>query len=185
MSAKSNASCSLKSLASPARQRSAYSKARTRSSSTQEPDTNTNCQPRICICFGHCHLLLDRSSHNASVTGGIVSTDPRFAMPFTASPFAPSSCTIKTAMPAPLTHPSARVLEFDSLLDLLRGYASSPLGQARIAALAPSTDRAWLESQHQLASEIREFRRVGGRFEFSGLLPTAKLVAKSRILGAI
>jgi DNA mismatch repair protein MutS2 len=88
-------------------------------------------------------------------------------------------------MPRALTHTSARVLEFDSLLDLLRGYASSPLGQARIAALAPSTDRVWIESQHQLASEIREFRRVGGRFEFSGLLPTAQLVAKSRILGAI
>jgi DNA mismatch repair protein MutS2 len=88
-------------------------------------------------------------------------------------------------MPTALTHTSARVLEFDSLLDLLRGYASSPLGQARIAALAPSTDRAWIESQHQLASEIREFRRVGGRFEFSGLLPTAQLVAKSRIQGAI
>ncbi len=88
-------------------------------------------------------------------------------------------------MPAALTHSSARVLEFDSLLDLLRGYASSPLGQARIAALAPSTDRAWIESQHQLASEIREFHRVGGRFEFSGLLPTSQLVQKSRILGAI
>ena len=88
-------------------------------------------------------------------------------------------------MPRALTHTSARVLEFDSLLDLLRGYASSPLGQAGIAALAPSTDRVWIESQHQLASEIREFRRVGGRFEFSGLLPTAQLVAKSRILGSI
>src|ERR1700733_7044686 len=88
-------------------------------------------------------------------------------------------------MPRDLTHSSARVLEFDSLLDLLRGYASSPLGQARIAALAPSSDRAWIEAQQELASEIREFRRVGGRFEFSGLLPTAQLVAKSRILGAI
>jgi DNA mismatch repair protein MutS2 len=88
-------------------------------------------------------------------------------------------------MPSDLPHTSARVLEFDSLLDLLRGYASSPLGQARITALAPSTDRAWIESQQELASEIREFRRVGGRFEFSGLLPTAELVNKSRILGAI
>ena len=81
-----------------------------------------------------------------------------------------SSCNIKTAMPTALIHNSARVLEFDSLRDLLRGYASSPLGQARIAALAPSTDRAWIETQHQLADEIREFRRVGGRFDFSGLL---------------
>src|SRR5580658_3790624 len=88
-------------------------------------------------------------------------------------------------MPSHPTHSSARVLEFDSLLELLRGYASSPLGQARIAALAPSSDRAWIEAQQELASEIREFRRVGGRFEFSGLLPTAELVNKSRILGAI
>jgi DNA mismatch repair protein MutS2 len=77
------------------------------------------------------------------------------------------------------------VLEFDSLRELLRGYASSPLGQARVAALAPSTDRAWIESQQELASEIREFRRVGGRFEFSGLLAIGKLIAKSRIAGAV
>jgi DNA mismatch repair protein MutS2 len=88
-------------------------------------------------------------------------------------------------MPTDLTHSSARVLEFDSLRELLRGYASSPLGHARVAALAPSTDRAWIESQQELASEIREFRRVGGRFEFSGLLAIRNLIAKSRISGAV
>jgi len=88
-------------------------------------------------------------------------------------------------MPHPLLHTSARVLEFDSLRDLLRAYASSPLGQARIAALSPSTDPAWIESQHQLTAEIREFRRVGGRFDFSGLLDVAQLAQKSRIAGAV
>jgi DNA mismatch repair protein MutS2 len=83
-----------------------------------------------------------------------------------------------------LLHSSARVLEFDSLRALLRGYASSPLGQERIAALAPSTDRDWIEIQQQLATEIREFRRVGGRFDFSGLLDIKSLVEKSRIIGA-
>ncbi len=83
-----------------------------------------------------------------------------------------------------LTHSSWRVLEFDALRELLRGYASSPLGQRRIAALAPSTDRAWIESQQELASEIREFRRVGGRFDFAGLIEIARLVEKSRIAGA-
>ena len=68
--------------------------------------------------------------------------------------------------------------------ELLRGYASSPLGQARIAALAPSTERNWIETQQQLTVEIREFRRVGGRFDFSGLLDIAKLLEKSRIAGA-
>ncbi len=86
--------------------------------------------------------------------------------------------------PQPLRHTSTRVLEFEALRELLRGYASSPLGQARIAELAPSTDRAWIEGQQELASEIREFRRVGGRFEFSGLIELGKHVDKSRIAGA-
>ena len=83
-----------------------------------------------------------------------------------------------------LAHTSARVLEFEALRDLLRGYAASPLGGARISALAPSRDRAWIEQQHLLTSEIRGFRRVGGRFEFSGLLDIAHLIDKSRIAGA-
>ena len=88
-------------------------------------------------------------------------------------------------MPAALIHSSARVLEFESLLELIRGYGSSPLGQERAAALAPSVDRRWIENQHQLTREIREFRRVGGRFEFSGLLNISTPVEKARIAGAV
>jgi DNA mismatch repair protein MutS2 len=83
-----------------------------------------------------------------------------------------------------LVHSSARVLEFDALRELLRGYTSSPLGQKRITALTASTDRDWIGSQQELASEIREFRRVGGRFDFSGLIEVGQLVDKSRIAGA-
>jgi DNA mismatch repair protein MutS2 len=86
--------------------------------------------------------------------------------------------------PQPLSHTSARVLEFDSLRDLLSGYSSSPLGHGLIAHLAPSTNRDWIENQQQLTTEIREFRRVGGRFDFSGLLDVTKPVEKSRIAGA-
>jgi DNA mismatch repair protein MutS2 len=87
--------------------------------------------------------------------------------------------------PRPLIHTSARVLEFESLRDLIQGYASSPLGQERIAALSPSIDRDWIGNQHQLTTEIREFRRVGGRFEFSGLLDISRFVEESRISGAV
>src|SRR5579872_1574374 len=83
-----------------------------------------------------------------------------------------------------LLHSSARVLEFDSLRQLLRGFASSLLGQGRIDALAPSTDHQWIETQQALATEIREFRRVGGRFDFFALTDVGPLVAKSRIAGA-
>src|ERR1700758_2825488 len=86
-------------------------------------------------------------------------------------------------MPARLLHNSARVLEFDTQRDLLRGYCSSPLGLARVAALAPSTDAAWIQTQQALATEIREFRRVGGRFDFSTLTDISSLVEKARIAG--
>ena len=79
---------------------------------------------------------------------------------------------------------SAQLLEFDSLRDLLRGYAASPLGQQRISALAPTTDPAWIETQHQLTTEIREFRRAGGSFDFSALLDITTLLEESRIAGA-
>ncbi|MGO9648691.1 MAG: endonuclease MutS2 [Terriglobales bacterium] len=87
-------------------------------------------------------------------------------------------------LPQPLPRTSARVLEFDSLLELLRGYVSSPLGQKAIAALSPSSDRDWIQNQQQLTTEVREFRRVGGGFDFSGLLEIGIHLEKSRISGA-
>jgi len=87
-------------------------------------------------------------------------------------------------VPEILKNTSAGLLEFNSLRDLLRGYASSDLGQAKVSALAPSLDSAWIENQQKLTTEIREFQRVGGRFEFSGLTDISRLLEKSRISGA-
>lgn len=75
------------------------------------------------------------------------------------------------------------MLEFDHLLELLRGYATSDLGRSRIDELVPSTDLGRIESQQQLATEIREFRRAGGNFNFAGLVDISKLLEKSRIAG--
>ncbi|HVN28584.1 MAG TPA: hypothetical protein VMT64_08870, partial [Candidatus Binataceae bacterium] len=83
-----------------------------------------------------------------------------------------------------MKHASARVLEFDQLRDLLRGYATSLLGQARVNELAPTADRNWIESQQQMTAEIRQFLKAGSRFEFGGLLDVKKLLDKSRIQGA-
>ena len=92
--------------------------------------------------------------------------------------------TLFSMLPPPLIHNSAPVLEFESLRELLRGYSSSPLGHDRVSALAPSSDSNWIENQQRLTDEIREFRRAGGRFDFSGLLQIATLIEKSRIEGA-
>jgi DNA mismatch repair protein MutS2 len=83
-----------------------------------------------------------------------------------------------------MAHSSARVLEFDSLRDLLRGYTASDLGRARVSELAASTDLAWIQNQQQLTVEVREFRRVGGSFNFLGLMQISDLLEKAGIAGA-
>ena len=87
-------------------------------------------------------------------------------------------------VPEAIPHTSERVLEFDHMRGLLAAYAASPLGQARIAALAPSRDRDWIERQQQLTQELRGYLRNGGRFDFHGLLDPTPLLHKSRIQGA-
>ncbi len=88
-------------------------------------------------------------------------------------------------MAAPLLHNSTRVLEFDRLRELLRGYCQSELGQTRVEALEASADRAWIERQQQLTSEIRRYLASGGCFDFAGLIDPRKLLEKSRIQGAM
>src|SRR5262249_23070079 len=72
-------------------------------------------------------------------------------------------------VPQPLTNASDRVLEFDGFCELLQGYAYSPLGKSRIVILQASQEKGWIERQQRLTAEIRQFLRVGGRFEFWGL----------------
>ena len=84
----------------------------------------------------------------------------------------------------PLSHTSAQVLEFGALRDLVRGYAFSPLGQGRVSALEAVSDLEWIEDQQQMAAEIREFLRAGGRFDFAGLLDPRKELSQARIEGA-
>src|SRR5512140_2970029 len=88
-------------------------------------------------------------------------------------------------MPEPLSHSSERVLEFDRLREILRGYSWSPLGADSIARLRPTADRAWIEREHRLTQEVRGFLRSGARFDFTGLADHSKLLAKARTQGAV
>ncbi|HVP54917.1 MAG TPA: Smr/MutS family protein [Candidatus Eisenbacteria bacterium] len=88
------------------------------------------------------------------------------------------------SIPDPIRHTSEHVLEFDHLRALLSAYAASPLGQSRIASLAPSRDRRWIERQQRLTQELRGYLRNGGRFDFLGLLDPGALIHRSRIQGA-
>jgi DNA mismatch repair protein MutS2 len=87
------------------------------------------------------------------------------------------------SLPDAIPHHSERLLEFHLLRDLLQAYAASPLGQGRIAALSPSSDRQWIACQQQLADELRSYLQSGGSFDFHGLLDPTQLIQKSRIKG--
>ena len=86
--------------------------------------------------------------------------------------------------PNPMTFSSARVLEFDSLRELLNAYAVSDLGRARLTALQPSCDRDWISNQHRLAAEVLDFLQAGGNFDFSGLIRPGDILGKAHISGA-
>jgi DNA mismatch repair protein MutS2 len=87
-------------------------------------------------------------------------------------------------MPVSLAHSSSRVLEFDQFHDWLAGFTQSELGRGRVSRLEARSDRAWIERQHQLTDEIRQYLRAGGSFDFAGLTDPGSLLSKSRIQGA-
>src|SRR5689334_4672408 len=88
------------------------------------------------------------------------------------------------SIPLPLKNASSRVLEFEQLREVVRGYAASPLGRSRVSSLAPTADRQWIERQHRMTAEVREFLKSGARFEFAALTDVGTLLEKARIQGA-
>ena len=81
--------------------------------------------------------------------------------------------------PRPLSHASARVLEFDALLDVLRGYATSPLGQKLITDLAPSFVSCLL------ASAIMLLTGIWMGFQVPLMMALVSVVAAARLLAAV
>jgi DNA mismatch repair protein MutS2 len=75
------------------------------------------------------------------------------------------------------------MLEFESLRDVLQGYAASPLGRARAASLVPSSDLPWIERQQRLVTEVRDFLRTGARFDFADLADPGPHLARAGVEG--
>ena len=70
----------------------------------------------------------------------------------------------------PIEHFSERVLEFDQLRQTAPPTRLLPCRTRTLMRLTPSRDRQWIERQQQLTDELRGYLRVGGRFDFHGLL---------------
>ena len=90
---------------------------------------------------------------------------------------------------------SAKVLEFETLRELLGRYIGSPLGRAELARIQPRTDRVQLEEELAEAEEATEYLRAASkpqpaargaaiRINFSSVPDPTTSVHKLRIEGA-
>jgi DNA mismatch repair protein MutS2 len=87
-------------------------------------------------------------------------------------------------VPAPVEHADFAALEWEPLLALVAGFASSPVGRNAILDLRPSTDEEWVKSQHQLTREIRLALEEQVSIPVGGLFDPTDLAAKAQIPGA-
>jgi DNA mismatch repair protein MutS2 len=87
-------------------------------------------------------------------------------------------------IPSPVEHADFAALEWEPLLALIAGFAASPVGRQAILDLKPSTDEAWISSQHQLTGELRMVLAEQVSVPLGGLFDPTKLAAKAQIPGA-
>jgi len=87
-------------------------------------------------------------------------------------------------IPSPVAHADYAALEWEPLLALVAGFASSPVGRHAILDLKPSTDEAWIAHQHQLTGELRLILSEQISVPLGGLFDPTQHAAKAQIPGA-
>jgi DNA mismatch repair protein MutS2 len=87
-------------------------------------------------------------------------------------------------IPSPVAHADLAALEWEPLLGLVSGFASSSVGRQAILALLPSFDEQWIARQHRLTGELRLLLAEQVSIPLGGLFDPTQLAAKARILDA-
>jgi DNA mismatch repair protein MutS2 len=87
-------------------------------------------------------------------------------------------------IPSPVLDADFAALEWEPLLALVAGFAASPVGRQAILDLKPSTDEAWIASQHQLTGEVRLLLEEQVSIPLGGLFDPTQHAAKAQIPGA-
>lgn len=84
-------------------------------------------------------------------------------------------------VPSPVQNADRAALEWEPLLVLVSGFASSPVGKAAILGLQPSTNESWIAHQHQLTGEVRLLLEEQVSIPLGGLFDPSQLAAKAGI----
>ena len=87
-------------------------------------------------------------------------------------------------IPSPVQNTDVSALEWQPLLVLVAGFASSSVGRDAILSLHPSADEAWINRQQQLTGEVRIILSEQISIPLGGLFDPTQLAAKAQIPGA-
>ena len=87
-------------------------------------------------------------------------------------------------IPSPVSNADFFALEWEPLLALVAGFASSPVGRSAILDLKPSTDEDWIANQHQLTGELRLLLEEQTSIPVGGLFDPTQQTNKAQISGA-
>jgi DNA mismatch repair protein MutS2 len=80
---------------------------------------------------------------------------------------------------------SLKALEFHSLLNILKDFSISPLGQKRCLALTPSRNRFLIESRLTEVVELKEILETEGDLPLRGLKDIGELLKRLEVKGSV
>ena len=80
---------------------------------------------------------------------------------------------------------SLKALEFHSLLNILKDFSISPLGQKRCLALTPTRDRFLIESRLTEVIELKEILETLGDIPLRGLKDIGELLKRLEVAGSV
>jgi DNA mismatch repair protein MutS2 len=84
-------------------------------------------------------------------------------------------------IPSPVENVDFAALEWEPLLALIAGFASSPVGRDAILALRPSADEPWITRRHDLTAELRLLIAEQVSIPLGGLFDPSQLAVKAQI----
>jgi DNA mismatch repair protein MutS2 len=87
-------------------------------------------------------------------------------------------------IPSPVEHADLAALEWEPLLALVAGFASSSVGRTALLDFKPSTDEIWIARQHSLTGELRLLLEEEVSIPLGGLFDPTQHAAKAQIAGA-
>jgi DNA mismatch repair protein MutS2 len=78
-----------------------------------------------------------------------------------------------------------KALEFDQILDILKGFATSSVGKALCGSLRPQRKLSWVEKRLGEIDELKNIVAVNGDLPLGGIRDVREAVARAKIEGTV